>query len=588
MSGPGRDRLPRSLRWALGITLLVTLAAALYLTSRGLGLWEGTGGAEVANLRGEEQEIAWIEPATNTDSWAQFTSGLLRLQADWDKIRGPLGELQVDLGPDSAGAFPRLTADVAEVALFFSEAPGRKLWVRWYKISGDNPADAWVEKLRRRSRPPLAVVGGGTSDRAFQLGRALVKAQGDGWSGKPPLFLITTATAETDRPPPIDAAQPQQGQRLMDLYKGRSFRFCFTNGAMVRAVLGFLRENPQAWIEPQPVSSALATAGAVTSGDPVSTLAFLEAAGHLGPKLFTISWDDDSYSRDLEVLFRSECKLWHPFATPEDLGTLPYSVGDAYQPNAEEQVSVDLFLSRHAPPPRSILVLPASVQRMRRYLGFLCQLSPKTARNLVVVNGDAISFHNVYRDRDFAWNVLDLPVSLVFFSHRNPVDSSAATAWGFAWQRDEKKKLSTTGTHDLLLYRDIIEAMLYAAFEDGRLLGDADRVRERLLRTCWREAANADDPRNHRVQNAFVHDDPVLAGHELFDASGDRRPGTGEHMVWLQPNFLPPSFPGDSPRLKLLQPATISVWRYAPAAGPSWHEVDRHQPAYNRPRGPDE
>src|ERR1043166_7360149 len=102
MSGPGRDRLPRSLRWALGITLLVTLAAALYLTSRGLGLWEGTGGAEVANLRGEEQEIAWIEPATNTDSWAQFTSGLLRLQADWDKIRGALGELQVDLGPDSA------------------------------------------------------------------------------------------------------------------------------------------------------------------------------------------------------------------------------------------------------------------------------------------------------------------------------------------------------------------------------------------------------------------------------------------------------------------------------------------------------
>jgi len=582
MSGPG-DRLPRGLRWALAVTLILTLVAALFMTSRGLGLWEGSDGANVAGLIGEEQEIAWIEPATSTDAWAQFTSGLLRLQADWEIIGGSLGKLQVDLGEEPTGAFPRLTADVAEIALYFAQAPAQKLWVRWYKISGDNPADAWVAKLRRRARPPLAVVGGGTSDRAFQLGQALVKAQEDGWPGKPPLFLITTATAETDRPPPIDAADPQLGRRLMDLYPGRTFRFCFTNGAMVRAALGFLRENPQAWIEPSPLSSALASAGAIACGDPGGTVGFLHAAGHLGPKLFTISWDDDSYSRDLEVLFRSQCKLWHPFAIPEDLGTLPYSVGDAYQPNASEVTSVDLFLSFHAPPPRSILVLPASVQRMRRYLGFLCKSSPQAARNLVVVNGDAISFHNVYRDRDFAWNVLDMPVSLVFFSHRNPVDTSAAAAWGFAWRHDDDKKLSTTGTQDLLLYRDIIEAMLYASFEDGRLLGDTDRVRERLRHTCWREVeGHSDDPRNHRIQNAIVHADPAPACHELFDASGDRRPGTGEHIVWLQPNFA-------RDRLALLKPATISVWRYAPAGhAPNWREIDRHMPSYNGPRVPDE
>src|SRR5437588_12375733 len=113
MSGPGRDRLPRGLRWALAATLIVTLAAALYMTSRGLGLWEGAGAAAVAGLAGEEQEIAWIEPATNTDTWAQFTSGLLRLQPDWDKIRGSLGDVQVDLSKDPAGACPRLPADAA-------------------------------------------------------------------------------------------------------------------------------------------------------------------------------------------------------------------------------------------------------------------------------------------------------------------------------------------------------------------------------------------------------------------------------------------------------------------------------------------
>jgi hypothetical protein len=581
--GLARSRGPRTTRWMLAVALALTLATALYLTAQGLGLWEGAAGARVKGLVGEEQEIAWIEPATNTDDWSQFVSGLARLEADWPKIRGPLGQLNLELGPESSLAFPQLTADVAEVAISFAEAPARKLWVRWYKISGDNPAEAWVQKLRARSRPPLAIVGGGTSDRAFALAHVLVKAQQEGWPGKPPLLLITTATAETDRPPPMNAADPQPGKRLMDVYAERTFRFCFTNGAMVRAVLGFLRENPQAWVEPAAGPSALASAGAVAVGDPAGALGFLQAAGHLGPKLFSISWEDDSYSRDLEVIFRSQCKLWHPFAQPEDLGALPYSVGDVYQPNAAEQTSVDLFLSFHAPPPRSILVLPAAAQRMRRYLGFLCHQSPKAARNLVVVNGDAINFHNVYRDRDFAWNVLDLPVPVVFFSHRNPVDTHAGANWGFAWQRDEKKKHSNTGTQDLLLYRDIIEAMFYAAFEDGWLLGDADRVRDRLGHTCWHPIGEklpgleaSDVAARGHVQNSLIHGHETLVGHELFDRAGDRRPGTGEHIVWLRPNFA-----GD--RLALLQPCTISIWRYVPATtGPSWHAIDSQSPPYNR------
>ena len=169
---------------------------------------------------------------------------------------------------------------------------------------------------------------------------------------------------------------------------------------------------------------------------------------------------------------------------------------------------MDLFLSWHAPPPRSILVLPATVQRMRRYLGFLCQQAPQLAHNLVVVNGDAISFHNVYRDRDFAWNVLDLPVPVVFFAHRNPVDPDAGLNWRFSWTRDEETKRSTTGTHDLLLYRDIVEAMIHAAFVDGRLLGDADQVQERLWHTCWLSPPPGVEPndfRYHRVQNALNH-----------------------------------------------------------------------------------
>jgi hypothetical protein len=571
LNGLAHGRGKRALRWGLGIALVLTLAVALLLTTQGLGLWEGVVGTHVKPLDGEEQEIAWIDPATNNDVWAQLTAGLARLEADWPQLDGTTGRLKVDFGNEAHGAFPSLSAEVAEIALYFAEAPRRKLWLRWYKLSGDNSAEMWVEKLRARSRPPLAIVGGGSSDRAFQLAQTLVQARTAGWSGKPPLLLITTATAEADRP-----LEPgTTGVRLMDVYAGRTFRFCFTNGAMVHAVLDFLRENPQVWVEP----AAPPVAAAIAAADPWTALGLLMAAGHLEPKLFGVSWQDDSYARDLETLFCTECTRWHPYATPLDLGPLPYSVGDVLQPNSAEQTSVHLFLSQNPPPPRSILVLPAAAQRMRRYLGFLCLQAPHLARNLVVVNGDAITFHNIYRDRDFAWNVLDLPVPVVFFSHRNPVDPNARISWGFSWVRDEKKERSTTGSHDLLLYRDIIEAMLYAAFEDGRLLDDADRVDERLRQTTWRAAPSDVEPndwRYHRVQNALVQRDAAGTAQRLFDEHGDRRPGTGAHIVWLHPNFR-------EDRLMLVQPCTISIWRYRPAPGAAaWHEIDSHSPPYNQ------
>ena len=129
---------------------------------------------------------------------------------------------------------------------------------------------------------------------------------------------------------------------------------------------------------------------------------------------------------------------------------------------------VGTFLALRTPvAPNSFLVLPTQTVRMRRFLIHLWQRSPRDARNMVVLNGDAISFHSVYRDRDVVWNILDLPYSLVFFSHRNPIDQAA----GFSWTK-KAPGLSTTGTHDILLYRDIFEAFLYAASDNGTLLGD--------------------------------------------------------------------------------------------------------------------
>src|SRR5262249_47427571 len=82
-----------------------------------------------------------------------------------------------------------------------------------------------------------------------------------------------------------------------------------------------------------------------------------------------------------------------------------------------------------------------------------------------------ISFNSVFRDHDVIWNISDLPFSLVFFAHRNPVDRAA----GFSEKKDERESAdgelpqrTTTGTHDVLLHRDIFESLLYAAFDQGR------------------------------------------------------------------------------------------------------------------------
>jgi hypothetical protein len=173
----------------------------------------------------------------------------------------------------------------------------------------------------------------------------------------------------------------------------------------------------------------------------------------------------------------------------------------------------------------------------------------------------------------------------VFFAHRNPIDATAGSIWRFGWQRDEKAKRSTTGTHDLLLFRDIIEAMLYAAFADGRLLGDADLVRERLRASCWLALppdAEPEEFRYARVQNRLVHPEANDKRLDLFDAHGDRHPGTGEHIVCLQPEFT-------ADRIKPLQPCTISVWRrHGVDQAAAWFQAASKQPPYYQSRLTDE
>src|SRR5271170_984909 len=79
-----------------------------------------------------------------------------------------------------------------------------RAWSLLTQEAASYDAASWVSKLHARGREPLAILGGGTSDRAIKLAFALRKTYDQPalpaaatWSDpRSPVFLITTATAE--------------------------------------------------------------------------------------------------------------------------------------------------------------------------------------------------------------------------------------------------------------------------------------------------------------------------------------------------------------------------------------------------------
>ncbi|MCS7044722.1 MAG: hypothetical protein NZO58_00040 [Gemmataceae bacterium] len=487
--------------------------------------------ARVRPVPAGDQEVAWIAPATSGDSWERLVAALEVLVERWPKEAAAAAP-----SIEIARAFLDLTADVPEISVSFGAG---KLWIRWYKLSGEADSRQWIAHLLARGRPPLMVIGGDTSDRALALAQAL-HARADQWPGPAPLFLITTATAERYVPKDRTGglASYDQWPLLMDVYPGRTFRFAFTNTRMVQAVLDFVQNTPQVW--PQKNHDPAFLAGVVAGADAWHSLALLIAGGHWQPYyLYTLAWGDDGYSLDLREAFSRQftqslrsSQGQEEFIKFDD-APIPYGAGDPYQPNPREHLAATAFLANRGVlrDRQHLLVLPTGAQRARRFLRTLCQRAPLEMRNVVVVNGDAISFNTIYRDRAVAWNILDVPVPLVFFSHRNPTDHTA----GF------EPHAAATGTQDLLLYLDLLQAVVYGCFRQERIVTDADEVGERLRRLRW-----------HSGRLLPPTDAP--GGHEtlFFTAEGNRSARTGEHVVWLRPAFE---------ATRNLPRATITVWR---------------------------
>lgn len=461
------------------------------------------------SLPEDDQEIAWIYPATSGVTWDQFVRGVRRYE---EGVEGQAVGLRVDY----RRAYPEQTSAVPELVLSRNGSDDR-LHIRWYKLTSETDVAYWVRRFSESRKPPLAVLGGSTSDRARDLAMALQKAR-EGSHRPTPLLLITTATA--DRVHLLDEAD--QGPELNRIYPDRTFRFCFTNSQMAEALVSFVVFH-EALRPHGPLSAVVGTPG-VASTDLLGGGGLL-ACGLTAP-VFSMEWNDDPYSLDLAEHLRHEVRR-HLLSSLVNR-RIPYSTGDVLRPNGPEQAAVWELAEEWSrlPGQRKLLLLPAADRPMRRVLRSLAAVAPEHSRQAVVVTGDSLNLDIVFRDRDILWPIQELPFTLVFFAHENPVAWPPAQAAGEGKASEAPRNRSST--HDLLLNAQIMRLLTEAAWQmrDGRL---------RLV----------DSPED-LAEGLRFRSPP------FFDETGNRLQTSGAYVVLVQPRF-------DGPRV--LPEAILSVWQ---------------------------
>lgn len=539
--------MSRYLKWVFRPTVLIVFSILLVAAAMAVVVpFEGAARPQPLPLRPGEQEIAWLYPATSTSQWERLAKAVEQAR-DRLKTRFP----GLDWAHDSTGGPAHAAPSVS------LKWPGGRLVFRWYKLTSQWTPRDWVEALQARDPPPLAIIGGNNSFWARALAVEMSRAAGEDPPPTSPLLLLTNATAdrvrdnaEGDDNQMLEGCGEDDGRNvpLSSIYPKRTFRFSFTNRQMATAVTRFI------WTRPELTPDSDTT--------------------------FLVRWCDDAYSRDLcegctNVLQRraadSALPQWAFLSGAIGLGLPPPALVTSYTGSFRHGATLQFYLQFHVDSSvgsftapnlydannvvdllnmvrpeqrRPLLVLTGQQQPSRRFLRELARSEPETARRFVVAAGDALSFNTIYRDRQVTWPIQDLPFKLVFFAHRNPTDPAA----GFLpeEQAGPARRTRTSGTEDVLLFRDIVEACALASRRDGQPCRDADALREGLLR------------------HVCIDGDRLTLneGVRLFDDNGQRAGGTGEHVVYLRPHFH---------GVRVLPSATIEVW--ARQANRSWAPV---------------
>jgi len=505
------------MKWLFRPWMLILLSVTLAVGAAVLVLWPRTQEIRAAPLADDESEIVWLYSATNESAWERFVTAVSRAAK---RLEAQYPELTVHSDDNT---FPRHTAAHPELAVTVRRGTARLVF-RWYRLTSDQNTGQWVAALLNgRRRPPLAIIGGNSSDQAREMALDLNAQVEQHHLQTAPLLLLTTATADH-----VLVGDAPEDRPLNGLHAGRTFRFCFTNQQMAGAVTKFVAARE-------------------------------ELRPDAGP-FYVAQWADDAYSLDLTGRFCEALEQPGADRAPAQdpiFETIDFSVGGFDQPNRWEAPAVkrlmEAKIARFPQQRRPLLVLAApSTQPARRFLRGLARTAPAEARRFVVLTGDALSFNTVYRDRNDLWPIQDLPFELVFFCHRNPVDADA----GFLQEESHAPGMTApgTGTEDLLLDVDIAEALIQAVSQGSTMPANGDELGERLRQARW-----------HKGRVSFGD-----VGRELFEEDGNRRGGTGEHIVWLRPAVA-----ADPRGLheRVLPQATIEVYGWHGEEGGSWRQL---------------
>lgn len=472
---------------------------------------------------GEDREIAWLQNPTSFENWDNFVWGVKR--AEMAEDGGPSG-LEVD---DSA-AFPTRTTAVPEIVLRRKGHAGG-LRIRWYKVTDDASQEAWVNALAARNPPPLAILGGWSSDRAKELAEAM---RAKAWPGSRPLLFLITATAD-QVDSDSDNASGGQLPNLISIYD-QTFRFCFTNRQIADAVTNFVLSDPT--LRPGPVLwPGLLVVPATASGPwaGLCDIAAIKSAALPRIPAYSLEWRDDPYSTDLSLKFREaflrdtgEGSGFTPLKMEVD--PIPFSTGRMNRPNAVEAAVAEHILANLPPPgTRSVLVLPSVIAPTRRVLRTLVQGNPAVGRRLVAVTGDGLGVNTFFRDRDFSWPVRSLPIPVVTFTHADPFawdapGNTPAPPPGYELEPPAPGGVKSS-TEDIQLFTRFAQVVAAGAFPaDTTSIVDSPGSLSRNL---------------HALNPAF------------FEESGNRLIGSGETVVVLRPVF-PGEAPEQSPHLDAL------------------------------------
>ena len=448
----------------------------------------------------QDRYILWLAPPTSMVSWQRFVQAL---QNEVKGFAGNLGELDLSQAvPDNQGLVPEVVLKVGDKTL-------RWRWAMETGAMGDLLAGEIGESGRI-----LAVIGGSTTESAMRLAKAM-RIYSEGLAeDKRPLLLLQTATADTVQSGMVEldggkVAQTEDlpsHEQLMKVYPGRTFRFGFNNRRIAEVVTRYVRDLYQ------PIAPS-------------------------SPAM--VVWEDDPYGVDVLDSFRSafesqenwKGQIWgNPIRIRSGVAAME-------NPNRHELKAANDFASELGESRklgRPWIVMGGQADPCRRFLGALARRLPtNNPKDLpLVAFGDTPGFNRVFRDQRLLWPLEDLPFELVFFSHQDP----ACFLAGFKPNPSVENKWQSNSTDDLLLWGNVAGAILatWGPLPEGPKIYSENLRKGFSLLKVKQDLSEGEGVGNYSLQfkaGGNIEED----GWPFFDAMGDRMPGTGEHLIHLEP-----------------------------------------------------